>query len=168
MNMQADEIHAILEPVLAQNGYELVGIEMVSGPRRPLLRIFVDIPGGGISAQQLGSAGHHVVDGLRLAGMETERYHFEVSSPGLNRRLFTLAQCQPYIGQMLALKLRQSILGRQRYKGVLTAIQEDQLLLTVTDTDAAQEVVVTCPWDEVLKATVVADLRTYLTSEKKK
>ncbi len=166
--MQADEIQAILQPALAQHGFELVGIEMASGPRRPLLRIFADIPGGGISALQLGAVGHHVLDSLRLAGMDTELFHFEVSSPGLNRRLFTLAQCLPYIGQVIAVKLRQTILGRQRYKGVLTAIQDENLLLTVQDTDTAEEVSITCPWDQVIKATVVADLRKYLTAEKKK
>jgi ribosome maturation factor RimP len=169
MNLQSDEIQAILEPALAAGGFEWVGMETISGQGRPLLRIYADLPGGGINARQLGEVGHLVIDNLRLAGIDTEAVRFEVSSPGLNRQLFTLKQCEAFVGQVIAVKLRQSIEGRGRYKGVLTAIKDEQLLIQPEAGLTPEGVtLVACPWSDVIKANVVADLNKYLTSKKAK
>jgi len=164
MNLQADEIQEVLQPVLTQAGYEFVGVEIISGHGSPVMRLFVDVPGGGIDAQQLGDVNHHVLDSLRLAGLNTEYLQLEISSPGLERRLFTLAQCEPYIGKKIAVKLRDPIEGRARYKGILTAIEDEALLLALDDTDESMR----CAWREIVKANVVAQLDKFSKDKKKR
>lgn len=161
MNLQPDELHALLEPPLAVLGYQLWGVEVIL-QHFPLLRVYVEGTSGAINIGQVGQASHQVIDSLRLAGVNTEHLQLEISSPGLNRRLFTLAQCEAFIGQEIVVKLRQTLLGRQRYKGILTAIKDENLLIQPQDLDPVE-----CPWHNVAKANVVADLHAYLTSEKK-
>lgn len=161
MNLQVDEIQAILQPDLALLGYEWIGMEIITGPHKTIWRMYIDTLDGKINAGQLGEASRQIIDSLRLAGVETETLHFEVSSPGFNRRLFTLAQCEAFIGQVVAVKLRTSISGRQRYKGKLIAIENEQLMIQ------EEELPIACPWHEIVKAHVIADLSAYLTSEKK-
>ncbi len=163
MNLQAEELQILLAPALASMECQLWGVEVIP-QHHPLLRIYIDgLNSGAITIGQIGQASHKVIDALRLAGVNTELIHLEVSSPGVNRRLFTLAQCEALIGKEIAVKLRQSLLGRQKYKGVLTAVKGNQLSIQPSDSEQIE-----CPWDLIARANVVADLQTYLTSEKKK
>jgi ribosome maturation factor RimP len=160
MNLHPDELQTALEPALNALGFQLWGVEVIS-QHYPLLKVYVEGSEGPINIGQIGQASHQVIDSLRLGGVNTEQIYLEVSSPGMNRRLFTLAQCEAFVGQVIVVKLRQALLSRQRYKGVLIAIQGEQLLIQPQGEEQVE-----CPWDLVVKANVVADLRAYLTSEK--
>jgi ribosome maturation factor RimP len=160
MNLYSDELQAALAPILETMGYRLWGVEVIA-QHYPLVKVYVEGSIGPITIGQIGQASHQVMDCLRLNGVDTNQMHLEVSSPGMNRRLFTLAQCEGFIGQVVVVKLRQALLGRQKYKGVLKAVMEDKLLIAPPDIEQVE-----CPWDLVLRANVIADLRAYLTSEK--
>ncbi|MFA6058567.1 MAG: hypothetical protein WC756_10225 [Taibaiella sp.] len=161
MNLHPDELQTVLEPALNAMGFKLWGVEVISQQHYPLMKVYVEGNEGPINIGQIGQASHQVIDSLRLNGVNTEQMYLEVSSPGMNRRLFTLAQCEAYVGQMIVVKLRQALLGRQKYKGVLTAVTAGNLVMQPEDSESLD-----CPWDLVVKANVIADLRAYLTSEK--
>ncbi len=161
MNLHPDELQTVLEPALTALGYRLWGVEVIP-QHHPLLKVYVEGSEGPINIGQIGQASHQVIDSLRLGGVNTEQIYLEVSSPGMNRRLFTLAQCEAYVGQEIVVKLRQALLGRQKYKGKLSAVIGNNLVIQPQDSEQ-----VDCPWDLVVRANVVADLHAYLTSEKR-
>lgn len=64
------------------------------------------------------------------------RYSLEVSSPGLDRKLFTLEQCRQQIGRIVKVTLPVPINGTRNFKGKLIAVEDGgQLLLEVDDKD---------------------------------
>ena len=65
----------------------------------------------------------------------TEEYYLEVSSPGLDRPLFKVAQFEKYVGQEAAVSLRMAPNNRRKFKGVIKAVQGDMITLTVDGKD---------------------------------
>lgn len=56
-----------------------------------------------------------------------------MSSPGLDRPLFTLPQFERYIGQDIAVHLRIPVMERRKWQGKLERIEKDMITLIVDD-----------------------------------
>lgn len=135
----------LLEADLAREGYELLDVRVFLGGGRMQVRIYVDLPEGGITLDDVARAS-------RTAGMLLEeadpipgKYVIEVSSPGIRRPLRTVAHFQAACGQRVDLKVGSGGSTR-RVRGVLLGV--DQAGLTVeppvkagTDDDPAPETV---------------------------
>lgn len=73
-----------------------------------------------------------------------------MSSPGLDRPLFTLPQFERYIGQDIAVHLRIPVVERRKWQGKLERIENDMVTLIV---DGQEQVLV---FGNIQKANVVA------------
>jgi ribosome maturation factor RimP len=62
-------------------------------------------------------------------------YVLEVSSPGMDRPLYELAQYERYIGEDVSLRLRFAYDGRRNFKGRLVGVDGDEIVLVVADTE---------------------------------
>jgi ribosome maturation factor RimP len=74
-----------------------------------------------------------------------------VSSPGLDRLLFTLDQMRQYVGATVKLRLTENFEGRRNYSGVLTEVLNDEIVLVTGESRYV------FPYESVDKANVVAD-----------
>ena len=113
----ANRIEQAVMPVRESRGYELVLVEYV--PRSRVLRLFIDREGG-VSLDDCTSVSHSIsdlLDGEGLSDELAERYTLEVSSPGLDRPLFTLEQFERFSGEQVSLSLYAPLNGRRRFKG---------------------------------------------------
>lgn len=118
-----------LEPVLRDQGYELVELELARQGRSELLRVFIDKSPGGITlddctiaARVLGT----VLDELDpLAG----EYMLEVSSPGIARPLRKPVDFERFAGEEIKLQTVAPAGGRKKFTGVLKGFQEGHILL---------------------------------------
>ena len=78
-------------------------------------------------------------------------YTLEVSSPGLDRPLFTLEQHRRFIGERVALRLRAPRDGRRRIEGVLREVSGDELCIE------SEDVQFKVPFREVERSRLVPD-----------
>ena len=62
-------------------------------------------------------------------------YVLEVSSPGMDRPLYELAQYEKFTGEDVSLRLRFPYEGRRNFKGRLVAVDGDEIVLVVADTE---------------------------------
>lgn len=124
MNL-ADLIQASLEPL----GYELVDLERSGGG---LLRVFIDQEGG-ISVDDCEKASHQLQHVLTVENIDYER--LEVSSPGLDRPLKTLAAFARFAGCEAVVTLKKPIDGRRQYRGQLKAPQGESIGLEFAGKD---------------------------------
>ncbi len=69
---------------------------------------------------------------LDTADLIAPRYTLEVSSPGLDRILFTLEQAKAYTGKTVKAELRIPTQGRHKITGNLVSVTDDGIL-TVDD-----------------------------------
>lgn len=131
MSGKLDQLNEMLEPAVVALGYQLWGVEYRTSRGRSLLRVFIDSPNG-ITVDDCAAVSHQVSGILDVEDPIAGEYVLEVSSPGMDRPLFTLQQYSQYIGWMVDVRLRYPFEGRKRFKGILNGI-EDQDVLVVVD-----------------------------------
>ena len=125
-----DRLETQIEPTVAGLGYELLGIERSRGTGAQLLRLYID-HADGITVEDCERVSRQVSDVLDAEQLVQGEYTLEVSSPGLDRPLFTLEQHRRFIGEQVALRLRALVGGRRRVTGFLRAVAEESLVLEV-------------------------------------
>ena len=60
-------------------------------------------------------------------------YTLEVSSPGMDRPLFTLEQFASHAGEQVKIKLRSPFEGRRNFQGLLRGVEEQDVVVQVDD-----------------------------------
>jgi len=129
----ADKVVALFNPVIKDMGYELLGVEYVTSGKHSILRLFID------SEQGIGVNDCEMVSRQVSAIMDVEdpitgQYSLEVSSPGIERPLFTLAHYQRFLGHDISLRLFRSIEGRRKFSGCIGSVSEvDETIELVTE-----------------------------------
>ena len=120
--MKAPErLQGLLEPVVTGLGYEWVGLEFLSAGARSTLRVYIDLDGG-ISVEDCERVSRQVSAVLDVEDVIRGQYTLEVSSPGLDRPLFTPEHYRRFAGSEVRLQLRDLVQGRRKLDGRLVGI----------------------------------------------
>jgi len=121
-------IHALIEPILAEQDVELVELTCRPQGRQLLIRLLVD-KAGGITIAQCAQVNRRVSAALETANLIEESYTVEVSSPGLDRPLAAKRDFERAVGEDVWLDVR---IGDGRFRetrGMLLAVQEEAIVL---------------------------------------
>lgn len=111
-------------------GCELWGIECQRVGRYLTVRLFIDKEGG-VTVEDCADVSRQVSAVLDVEDPIADKYNLEVSSPGLDRPLFTLNQFERYLGQEILLHLRIPVADRRKWQGQLAKIENDMVTLIV-------------------------------------
>ncbi|WP_392565941.1 ribosome maturation factor RimP [Utexia brackfieldae] len=131
-NLEQQLTQIIKEPVNAL-GFELVGIEFIRS-RHPVLRIYIDSENG-INVDDCAEVSRQVSAVMDVEDPITAAYILEVSSPGLDRPLFTLEHYQRFVGQEVLISLRIAMANRRKWQGVIKQIDDEMITLIVDNKD---------------------------------
>ena len=99
-------------------GYQLWGYEYRPHSESALLRIFIEKKDG-ISVDDCAMVSRQIGAVLDVENIIPVAYILEVSSPGMDRVLFSSEQYQDYIGETLKVRTRTPINERRNFKGTL-------------------------------------------------
>ncbi|WP_275286647.1 ribosome maturation factor RimP [Halomonas elongata] len=121
-------LKALIEPVVTAMGFELWGIDYLSQGKHSRLVIFID-HSEGVGVDDCADVSRQVSAVLDVEDPIAGEYRLEVSSPGMDRPLFTLEQFERYAGHTVAVKLRAPFDGRRKFQGLLAGIEGDEVLL---------------------------------------
>jgi ribosome maturation factor RimP len=130
LTKQEQRLTELLAPTVEATGFELLGIEFMSAGRHSTLRLYIDHPDG-ITVDNCAQVSREVSAILDVEDPIPNEYNLEVSSPGLDRPLFTPAHFAKVIGQKIEVKIAIPQEGRRRFKGQLQAIEDDMLVIEV-------------------------------------
>ncbi len=122
------QLEDLIEPVVNGLGYELVGIELSSGRRSALLRIYIDQEGG-ITVDDCERVSHQVSGVLDVEAPIPGEYVLEVSSPGLDRPLFRKDHYERFTGSQVKIRLARQVEGRRNFTGFLREVKGDLVVL---------------------------------------
>ncbi|MBS6000350.1 ribosome maturation factor RimP [Haemophilus haemolyticus] len=142
-------LQEMLQGAVEDLGCELWGIECQRAGRFMTVRLFIDKEGG-VTVDDCADVSRQVSAILDVEDPIADKYNLEVSSPGLDRPLFTLPQFERYIGQDIAVHLRIPVIERRKWQGKLERIEKDMVTLIV---DGQEQVLV---FGNIQKANVVA------------
>ncbi|WP_188749310.1 ribosome maturation factor RimP [Marinobacterium zhoushanense] len=132
MSAKLKHLQELFEPAIVGLGLELWGVEFHSAGNKSLLRIYIDGPDG-VTVDDCARVSHQVSGILDVEDPISEQYTLEVSSPGMDRPLYTLKQFEAYRGHRVQIKLRVPFEGRRNFKGLLNGVEGDEVLLIVDD-----------------------------------
>jgi len=119
-----------LEPVLAEQGYALVEVELAGGPGgRPVLRLYIDKPAGGVTLDDCVAATQVLGPLLDAEDLINARYTLEVSSPGIDRPLRKPADFARFSGEAIRVTTHAPVEGRKRFNGILRGFEDGLILL---------------------------------------
>ena len=128
-----DKLEAIIEPAVNSSGYELVGVEVIHSAKM-LVRVYIDtIDDGGLSIDDCVAVSREVSALLDVNAELKDSYTLEVSSPGVDRKLFKLADYEKATGLRLKVRLRKLINGRRSFVGELTTVDNNELHIKEDD-----------------------------------
>lgn len=120
----------LLQGSVEDLGCELWGIECQRSGRYLTVCLFIDKEDG-VTVEDCADVSRQVSAVLDVEDPIADKYNLEVSSPGLDRPLFTIEQYQRFIGQEISLHLRIPVADRRKWQGVLERIEGDMLTLNV-------------------------------------
>ena len=124
------KLQDLLQGSVEDLGCELWGIECQRVGRYLTVRLFIDKEGG-VTVEDCADVSRQVSAVLDVEDPIADKYNLEVSSPGLDRPLFTFAQYTRYIGQEIVVHLRIPVADRRKWQGKLAKIENDMITLIV-------------------------------------
>ncbi len=125
-----DALTGLLQPTVKGLGYELLGVERQQSAGRTLIRLYIDNDVG-IVVDDCAIVSRQIGDFLDVEQVVSGEYTLEVSSPGLDRPLFTPEQYRAFIGSDVKVRLRTLVNGRRRLAGLLSDATDDYLTIQV-------------------------------------
>ena len=143
-----DQLKQLIEPVVIGLGCELWGLEYHTGGRFSSLKIYIESVNG-IGADDCARISRQVSSVLDVEDPIKNKYTLEVSSPGVDRKLFTEEQYELFKGARIKVSLHSPYEGKRKYTGINCGIEEGDVVLRVGDEEYL------FPFDDVDRASIV-------------
>jgi ribosome maturation factor RimP len=148
--LSVKKLNMLLQPLVEDLGYEFVGLNYSNNPKNKVLRIYIDHPEG-IAVEDCEAVSRESAALLDVEDPIPGHYNLEVSSPGLDRPLFTLEHYRQFTGQEAQLSLFAPKDGRRKYKGIILGTAEDCVLIEQDGAEVALDL------GNIAKARLVPD-----------
>lgn len=148
----------IAEPILRNEGLELVDVEYAREGDHWVLRLTIDkpesAPGQGVGIDDCQRASHAVETALDVEDVVPHEYSLEVSSPGIERPLTKPEHFKRFVGSKVRIKTFGPLFDppRKSFSGVLVSFQDEVAEVEVEGTGRFK-----IPRKDIAKANLQAD-----------
>ena len=123
-----NEIYEMVNPIAEELNYDIYHIEYVKENGEFYLRIYIEKEGG-ITLSDCEALSRRVSDVMDEKDPIADPYFLEVSSPGLNRTIFTEEHYKRFIGREVMVRFTKAIDGKKNAKGILKEVNEDNIIV---------------------------------------
>lgn len=123
-----NEIYEMVKPIADELNYDIYHVEYVKENGELYLRIYIE-KDVGITLSDCEALSRRVSDLMDEKDPIKDPYFLEVSSPGLNRTLFTEEHYKRFIGREVMVKFTKSVDGKKNIKGILKEVNEDSIVV---------------------------------------
>ena len=159
--MSVQKLNELLQPLVEDLGYEFVGLEYNSNPKHSVLRIYIDHENG-VGIDDCETVSRETAALLDVKDPIRSQYNLEVSSPGLDRPLFTAAQYRQFAGNTAQVTLFAPQNGRRKFSGPILGADENSVSIE------QDGLAVSLDLSNIVKARLVPDYEKILASRKTK
>lgn len=128
------QVVSVVEPVVTGLGYELLGAEFGQAENGQTLRVYID-KAEGIVMEDCAAVSRQLNAVLDVEDTIKSAYLLEVSSPGVDRPLFTAAHFKEQIGENIKVRMADGVSGRRNFKGELVAVDDNVATVEVDGID---------------------------------
>lgn len=134
MQRASAQVVEVVEPVVIGLGYELLGAEFGQAENGQTLRVYIDKPEG-IVMEDCAAVSRQLNAVLDVEDTIKSAYLLEVSSPGVDRPLFTEEHFVAQVGEQVRVKMTEAVNGRRNFKGQLVAVENAAAVVEVDGID---------------------------------
>lgn len=127
-----EEISKYAASLLPSMGLELVEVQFRREGHGWVLRVFIDSEQG-ITIDHCADVSREISAYLDVEDLIDHQYNLEVSSPGLERPLKSLADFERYMGKKARVKLREPIDGQKVQIGIIEQVIDNEIELELED-----------------------------------
>ena len=127
-----ERVWQIAEPLVTDEGMEIVDIDFRREGRGTILRFYLDREGG-VSVDDLAPMSRRLGHVLDVHGVVPGRHTLEVSSPGINRRLRQPSHFRRYVGKRVRVRSVAHHGGRRSFVGSLKVVEENGIVIEAAD-----------------------------------
>jgi ribosome maturation factor RimP len=132
MTVDLEKIEAVAERVAAGEGLTLIDVELKGGSSNPLLRVYIDKPGG-VSHADCALVSEQMSAILDVEDPFPGSYLLEVSSPGLDRKLVKPREYRHFAGRRARIALREPLEDQKVFEGRLAGFDEGRVKMSLDD-----------------------------------
>jgi ribosome maturation factor RimP len=147
-----ERVEQIAASVTSKAGIEFIHCEIAGSKRNPIVRLIIDKPGG-VTLEDCAQVSRDVEAVLDRDDFIPTSYVLEVSSPGIERELYKLADFEKFTGEDARIKTRQPIGGQRNFSGRIVAVKGSEI-----EFEDRTSGTVTIPSDSVVKANLMVDM----------
>ena len=151
-----NKIQELAAEAAADSGVELVHTVLKGSEKNPTITVFID-KDGGVTHEDCSRVSHHLGAALDAEDLISSAYILEVSSPGLERELYSLQDFAKFAGHLAKVKTNTVVNGQRNFRGRITGVDGGEI---VFDDKTSGEV--RFPYGYVAKANLEIDLEAEL------
>ncbi|GAB1400173.1 ribosome maturation factor RimP [Aminivibrio sp.] len=145
-----------LREIVEGLGYECAGIAFTVEEKKQFLRVYIDSIGG-ILVKDCETVSKRISRYLdEHEDLIPGNFYLEVSSPGLERPLFTLDDYIRFTGKKARLKTKSALNGQKRFTGVIEGVRDGRILFVPEEENPLHDdEVLEIPFDAVSRGNLV-------------
>ena len=134
MKRSETTITKLIEPTVVALGLQLWGIKHNQRGKYSLLRVYIESEEG-VTIDDCEKVSRQINTILDVEEPIMGEYDLEVSSPGLDRPLFSSEQFEQFTGSDVKVRLRCLVDGKRKLNGSIENVSGDEIVLRVDDED---------------------------------
>jgi len=117
-----EEISAVAKDVAADNKVELVHVEILGSKRDSVVRIYIDKPEG-VTLDDCTRFSHMIEAVLDARDLIPGTYTLEISSPGIERQLYSISDFERFNGELAKVALLSEVEGQKNFVGHIRGVE---------------------------------------------
>ncbi|HXH69640.1 MAG TPA: ribosome maturation factor RimP [Pyrinomonadaceae bacterium] len=159
----SERIREIAARAAEENGLEFVHAQVAGTSNKLIITVFIDNQGG-VTHEDCSKVSRNLDAILDVEDFIPSAYLLEVSSPGLERELYSQKDFEKFVGSLAKVKIVAPINGQKNFRGRINAVEEDEIVFEDKTSGTVH-----FPYSAVAKANLEIDLDEELKrSEKRK
>ena len=128
MNDIEESLFQALNEIVEKKDMRVVNISIGGLAKSPSIQIIIDSIQG-VSLDDCSFVSKVTDDIIKVNGYYNDDYNLEVSSPGINRQLFTLDDFRLYKNSMVKIKLKKSVNNQKNILGKIKNIKIENIII---------------------------------------
>jgi len=162
----AERVRELAEKSVSGKKLELVHVEVFGPKGKPTIRVLIDTPVDtpeGITHDHCAEVSAAISEILDDEDFISSAYILEVSSPGIERGLYTVNDFEKFAGNLAKIKMKVPIEGQRNFRGTIEGVEDDAILLEDTASG-----LVRLGFSEIAKASLEIDFEKELGKKSKR
>ena len=158
-----ERIQEIAARAAEESNLELVHAQVAGTSNKFVITVFIDKPDG-VTHEDCTKVSRKLDEILDAEDFIPSTYLLEVSSPGLERELYSRKDFEKFVGSLAKVKTATLINGQKNFRGRINSVENDEIVF-----DDKTSGTIRFPYSAVAKANIEIDLDEELKrSEKRK